>query len=54
VKFGRKPKLTRQEIDHARKLIDAGERREDARGYAPERGPDHAVSGIGGVQKGLR
>jgi DNA invertase Pin-like site-specific DNA recombinase len=29
VKFGRKPKLTRQQIDHARKLIDAGERRED-------------------------
>jgi DNA invertase Pin-like site-specific DNA recombinase len=30
VKFGRKPKLTPQQIDHARKLIDAGEhRRED-------------------------
>ena len=29
VKFGRKPKLTRQQIDHARKMIDAGERRED-------------------------
>jgi DNA invertase Pin-like site-specific DNA recombinase len=29
VKFGRKPKLTRQQIDHARKLIDNGERRED-------------------------
>jgi hypothetical protein len=25
VKFGRKPKLTRQQIYHARKLIDAGE-----------------------------
>jgi DNA invertase Pin-like site-specific DNA recombinase len=29
VKFGRKLKLTRQQIDHARKLIDAGKRRED-------------------------
>jgi DNA invertase Pin-like site-specific DNA recombinase len=29
VKFGRKPKLTAQQIDHALKLIDAGERRED-------------------------
>ena len=29
VKFGRKPKLTPQQIDHAWKLIDAGERRED-------------------------
>jgi DNA invertase Pin-like site-specific DNA recombinase len=29
VKFGRKPKLTPQQIDHARKMIDAGERRED-------------------------
>jgi DNA invertase Pin-like site-specific DNA recombinase len=27
--FGRKPKLTPQQITHARKLIDAGERRED-------------------------
>jgi DNA invertase Pin-like site-specific DNA recombinase len=29
VKFGRKPKLSSQQKDHARKLIDAGERRED-------------------------
>ena len=29
VKFGRKPKLTAQQIAHARKLIDGGERRED-------------------------
>ena len=29
VKLGRKPKLTRQQIDHARKMLDAGERRED-------------------------
>jgi len=29
VKFGGKPKLTRQQINHARKLIDSGERRED-------------------------
>ena len=29
VKFGRKPKLTRQQIDHARKLIDDGQRHED-------------------------
>jgi DNA invertase Pin-like site-specific DNA recombinase len=29
VKFGRKPKLTRQQIDHARKLIDQGERMQD-------------------------
>ncbi len=29
VKFGRKPKLSRQQIDHARKLIDEGQRRED-------------------------
>jgi DNA invertase Pin-like site-specific DNA recombinase len=29
VKFGRKPKLTPQQITHARKLIDSGERRED-------------------------
>jgi DNA invertase Pin-like site-specific DNA recombinase len=29
VKFGRKPKLTPQQVTHARKLIDAGERRED-------------------------
>jgi DNA invertase Pin-like site-specific DNA recombinase len=28
VKFGRKQKLTAQQIDHARKLIDEGERRE--------------------------
>lgn len=29
VKFGRKPKLSRQQIDHARKLIGEGERRAD-------------------------
>ena len=29
VKFGRKPKLTRQQIDQARKPITAGERPED-------------------------
>ena len=29
VKFGRKPKLTAQQIDHALKMIGAGERRED-------------------------
>jgi DNA invertase Pin-like site-specific DNA recombinase len=29
VKFGRKPKLTAQQIGHARKLIDDGQRRED-------------------------
>ena len=29
VKFGRKPKLSPQQINHARKLIDKGERRED-------------------------
>ena len=29
VKFGRKPKLTSQQIAHARKLIDNGDRRED-------------------------
>jgi DNA invertase Pin-like site-specific DNA recombinase len=28
-KFGRKPKLTRQQINHARRLIDDGQRRED-------------------------
>jgi len=32
VKFGRKPKLTAQQVTHARKLIDAGERREDVAG----------------------
>ena len=29
VKFGRKPKLTAQQIAHARQLIDGGQRRED-------------------------
>ena len=29
VKFGRKPKLTRQQIAHAARLIDEGQRRED-------------------------
>jgi DNA invertase Pin-like site-specific DNA recombinase len=29
VKFGRKPKLTPQQIAHAQKLIDEGQRRED-------------------------
>jgi DNA invertase Pin-like site-specific DNA recombinase len=29
VKFGREPKLTPQQIGHARELIDGGERRED-------------------------
>ena len=29
VKFGRKPKLTPQQIAHARKLIEGGQRRED-------------------------
>jgi hypothetical protein len=29
VKFGSKTKLTPQQIDHARKLIDDGQRRED-------------------------
>src|ERR1700726_4040165 len=29
VKFGRKPKLTPQQIDHARKLIEGGQRNED-------------------------
>src|SRR5271156_4750852 len=29
VKFGRKPKLTAQQIAHARKLVDGGQRRED-------------------------
>ena len=28
VKFGRKPKLTSDQIDHARKLIDKGEARQ--------------------------
>ena len=28
-KFGHKPKLSRQQITHARKLIDPGERHED-------------------------
>ena len=36
VKFGRKPKLTPQQIGHARKLIDDGERREDV-AETPER-----------------
>jgi len=29
VKFGRKRKLSAQQIDHARRLIDTGQRRED-------------------------
>jgi DNA invertase Pin-like site-specific DNA recombinase len=29
VKFGRKPKLTPQQVQHAQKLIDEGERRAD-------------------------
>jgi DNA invertase Pin-like site-specific DNA recombinase len=29
VKFGRKRKLSAKQIDHARKLIDGGQRRED-------------------------
>jgi DNA invertase Pin-like site-specific DNA recombinase len=29
VKFGRKPKLVPQQITHARKVIDEGQRRED-------------------------
>jgi DNA invertase Pin-like site-specific DNA recombinase len=29
VKFGRKPKLSPQQIEHARKLIDGGESRKD-------------------------
>jgi hypothetical protein len=29
VKFGRRPKLTHQQIDHAQKMIGAGERRKD-------------------------
>jgi DNA invertase Pin-like site-specific DNA recombinase len=29
VKFGRKPKLTPQQVAHAHKLIDDGQRRED-------------------------
>ena len=29
MKFGHKPKLTPQQIAHARKLIDDGQRRED-------------------------
>jgi DNA invertase Pin-like site-specific DNA recombinase len=29
VKFGRKPKLTAQQIAHAQKLLDEGQRRED-------------------------
>jgi hypothetical protein len=29
VKFGRKPKLSPQQIAHARKLIDDGQRRDD-------------------------
>ena len=29
VKFGRKPKLTRQQIEHARQQIEKGERQED-------------------------
>jgi DNA invertase Pin-like site-specific DNA recombinase len=33
VKFGRKPKLIPQQIDRARKLIDAGERREDVAAF---------------------
>jgi DNA invertase Pin-like site-specific DNA recombinase len=32
VKFGRKPKLTPQQLDHARELIDKGER--DRQGIA--------------------
>ena len=33
VKFGRKPKLTAQQIAHAWKLIDDGERREDVAAF---------------------
>ena len=29
VKFGRKPKLTPQQVEHAREQIDKGKRRED-------------------------
>jgi DNA invertase Pin-like site-specific DNA recombinase len=32
VRPGPKPKLSRQQIDHARKLIDSGQRREDVAG----------------------
>lgn len=32
VNFGRKPKLTAQQIEHAHKLIDVGQRREDMAG----------------------
>jgi DNA invertase Pin-like site-specific DNA recombinase len=32
VKFGRKPKLTPQQIARAQKILDAGERREDVAG----------------------
>ena len=31
--MGRKPKLSPQQIDHARKLIDDGERREDVAAF---------------------
>jgi DNA invertase Pin-like site-specific DNA recombinase len=32
IRSGRKPKLSRQQIEHARKLIDQGQRREDVAG----------------------
>lgn len=42
VKFGRKPKLCGQKIDHARKLIKEGESRQYV-ADPPKRGPCHAV-----------
>ena len=43
VKFGRKPKLTPQQIAHAQKLIEDGQRREDV--AACSRQPCHPLSG---------
>ncbi len=49
VKFGRKPKLTAQQIAHARKRMDARTGR--GRGRALERGPNDALQGAGSMSK---
>jgi hypothetical protein len=46
VKFGRKPSLTPEQIDHARKLIDKGDA-PPVRGRPSERGPLDALPGHG-------
>jgi DNA invertase Pin-like site-specific DNA recombinase len=53
VKFGRKPKLSSQQLAHAQKLIEEGQRREDVATLIQGQ-PRHPVPGAGSLSRKMR